>query len=86
MSNHALLVDLAAFAFALAGFHLAFRQRLVRRWWNTLRARRGRPPLLGRASEESEEAAHYALIIFGTMLMAFGIILFAFTTVYASLT
>ena len=86
MSSHVVLADLAALLLALAGFHLAFRQRLVRRWWDLSRARRGRPPLSGRSEGEDEDPAHYALIIFGTMIMAFGLILFAFTTSFASLT
>jgi len=82
MSSHVLAVDLAALLVALAGFHLAFRQRLVRLWWNRLRVRRGRAP---RAAGTDEDPVHYALIIFGTMAMAFGIILFAFTSLFAAL-
>jgi hypothetical protein len=83
VSTHAILVDLLALLFALAGFNLAFRQRAVRRWLDTLRARRGRPPLRAPAANAEEDPARYAMIIFGTMMLAFGIILFGFTTTYA---
>jgi hypothetical protein len=83
---HVVAVDLAGTLLAIAGFLLAFRQHAVRRWWDMARARRGRPPLLSRATEENADPAHYAMIISGTMMMAFGLILCAFTTVYASLT
>jgi hypothetical protein len=79
-----ILVDLLAFAFALIGVHLTFRQRAVRRWLDLWRARRGQAPL--RTDRGDEDPLHYAMIIFGTMMMAFGIILFGFTTAYALLT
>jgi hypothetical protein len=83
---HVFAIDLAAALLAIAGFLLGFRQHALRRWWDRLRARRGRPPLLAGVKDEGEDPAYYAMIIAGTMMMAFGIILFAFTTLYAGLT
>jgi len=82
---HVIPVDLVACLLAIAGFHLAFRQRTLRSGWAALRLRRGRLPLPKGAAEEGRDAAHYAMIISGTMMMAFGIILFAFTTIFAAL-
>jgi hypothetical protein len=85
MPGHVLFVDLAGLVLAVAGFHLAFRQRLVRRWWDAFRpggeAARPRP-----AKRQEEDPAHYAMIISGMMIFAFGLILFAFTTFYWLLT
>jgi len=86
MSAHVVLVDLLGLVFALAGFHMAFRQRLVRRLWEQGRAARGKPAKVRTVHAEGEDPVHYALIIFGMMLFAFGIILIAFTTVFALLT
>jgi hypothetical protein len=83
---HVLAVDLAGALLALAGFLLAFRQRALRRLWDRHRARRGRRPLSSGAEDTATDPAHYAMIIFGTMMMAFGIIIAAFTTIYAGLT
>ena len=84
MSTHVLLVDLVAILFAVVGFHLAFRQAVVRRWLDARRAKQGKAPLLRGAA--GEDPLHYALLIFGTMTMAFGIIIFGFTTMYALVT
>jgi hypothetical protein len=70
----------------LAGALLAFRQRALRRAWDRHRVRRGRPPLSPRAQDADTDPAHYAMIISGTMMMAFGIIIAAFATIYAELT
>lgn len=86
MPSHVLLVDLVGLLFALAGFHMAFRQRLVRKWWEQGRAARGKTDKVRTAHAEGEDPVHYALIIFGMMLLAFGIILIAFTTAYALMT
>jgi hypothetical protein len=83
MSMHVILVDLLGLIFAAAGFHLAFRQRVVRNWLDAVRARQGRLPLERVTAGDAEDPVHYAMIIFGTMSMAFGLILFAFTTMYA---
>jgi multisubunit Na+/H+ antiporter MnhC subunit len=78
MSAHVIAVDLVALLFAVTGFYMAFRQRVVRRWIGAA----ARP----RAANDDEDPVHYALLIFGMMIMAFGIILFGFTTFYAILT
>jgi drug/metabolite transporter (DMT)-like permease len=82
MPAHVLLTDLAALLCALAGFHMAFRQRLVRRWWRSAREARGGARPERAVKEEGEDPVHYALIIFGMMLFAFGLVIGAFTTVY----
>ncbi|PSJ40805.1 hypothetical protein [Allosphingosinicella deserti] len=79
MSAHVIAVDLVALLFAVVGFHMAFRQRLVRRLIGGAAAR-------PRTSSEDEDPVHYALLIFGMMILAFGIILFGFTTLYAVMT
>jgi hypothetical protein len=86
MSTHVILVDLLGLILALAGFHMAFRQRLVRQWWEQGRAARGKPAKVRIQHPEGEDPVHYALIIFGMMLFAFGLILIAFTTLYALMT
>ena len=78
MSTHVVVVDLVALLFAIVGFHMAFRQRVVRRLIGATAAVAG--------ADAGEDPAHYALLIFGMMILAFGIILFAFTTFYALLT
>ena len=77
MTSHALAVDAVALLFVAVGFLMAFRQRLVRRL-------AGGGARAGKANaDQGEDPVHYALLIFGMMILAFGIILFAFTTVYA---
>lgn len=86
MLGHVIFVDLVGLVFAAAGFHMAFRQRLVRKWWEQGRAARGKAAKVRTVHAEGEDPVHYALIIFGMMLFAFGIILVAFTTAYALMT
>ena len=78
MSVYVLAVDLVALLLAVIGFHMAFRQSVVRRLLGPRAA-----PRPGGAEDDPLRAA---LLIFGMMILAFGIILFAFTTVYALLT
>jgi len=86
MPAHVIVVDLLGFLFALVGFHMAFRQRLVRRLWDKGRDARGLAHKERVEKAEGEDPVHYALIIFGMMLFAFGLILIAFTTAYALMT
>jgi hypothetical protein len=80
-----ILVDTLALIAAFAGFMLAFRQDRVRRLARRLQGRDPARPL--RPPEaDGEDPVHYAMIIAGTMLMAFGIIIFAFSFVYGLLT
>ena len=79
-----LIVDAFALLAALSGFLIAFRQTWVRR---TVRRLSGRDPAPPRApTSGDEDPLHYAMIISGVMLMAFGVIMFAFTTLFAVLT
>jgi hypothetical protein len=85
MTGHAIAVDAVALLVAATGFHLAFRQRLVRRLWSIVSGQAG----AGESREPEPPSAdqdpvHYALIISGTMIMAFGVIIFMFTTVRGS--
>jgi hypothetical protein len=84
MSTRVIIVDLIALLLAAAGFHMAFRQRLVRRWWRLVKPLDPAAPRRA-PRPDGEDPAHYALIIFGMMLMAFGLIIFSFTTAYALL-
>ena len=86
MPAHVLVVDLLGLLLAVAGFHMAFRQHVVRGLWDRARAARGLPAKARSGKPEAEDPVHYALIIFGMMLFAFGIILVGFTTAYALMT
>jgi drug/metabolite transporter (DMT)-like permease len=79
LSPYALIVDALALLALVAGFCLAFRQTWVRRTARRL-SRRGRSikPSLG----EGEDPVQYAMVIAGVMLMAFAILMAAFTTFY----
>lgn len=79
MTTHVLIVDILAILLVVIGAHLAFRQRQV---LGLLSRLTGKPP---RAITD-ESPAHYAMIIFGIMLAAFGIIIFGFTTLYGVFT
>ena len=83
MTAAVLITDAFALLAAVAGFALAFQQRRVRRLARRLQRRDPGRPL--RTTGEGEDPVQYAMIIGGTMLMAFGILMFAFTTLYALL-
>ena len=85
MPMRTILVDIVAILLAVMGFHMAFRQRLVRGWWAILNHGDATRTRAGHSAPE-EDPVHYALIIFGIMLMAFGVIIFSFTTAYTLLT
>jgi hypothetical protein len=78
MSIRVIAFDLVAILLAVIGFHMAFRQRIVRRLLGWKAAQSG--------AGAAEDPLRYALLIFGMMVFAFGIILFGFTTFYAMLT
>jgi hypothetical protein len=84
MTGHAMAVDAAALLVAATGFHIAFRQRLVRRLWSIARRRTeagdDRAPKLA----DVEDPVRYAMFIAGTMIMAFGVIIFIATTLRGS--
>ena len=83
LSPYVLIVDALALLAAVAGFLLAFRQSWVRRLARRLSGRDRQPR---RERPDAEDPLHYAMIIAGTMLMAFGILIFAFTTSFALFT
>ena len=86
MSTHVLFVDFLALMLAVLGFHLAFRQRLVRRLWRSWRPANPAAPPRQRREGEDEDSAHYAMIISGMMMLAFGVVIALFVTSYALMT
>lgn len=85
MSRGTIITDLFALAAIAFGFLLAFRQRPVRRWLSRVFPTRPQdPPLTVRP--QGEDPAHYAMVIAGVMLMAFGLLIGAFTTLYELMT
>jgi drug/metabolite transporter (DMT)-like permease len=84
LSPYALIVDALALLGLVAGFCLAFRQSWVRR---TARRLSRRDPARGRRSRgEGEDPVQYAMVIAGVMLMAFAVLMAAFTTIYELMT
>ena len=85
MTGHAIAVDAVALLVAVTGFHLAFRQRLVRRLWSIASRQDGagesREP---KPATGDQDPVHYALMISGTMIMAFGVIIFIATSIRGS--
>jgi len=86
MPAHVLVADLFGIVLAVVGFHMAFRQHVVRALWDRGRAARGLRPKPRAPRAEADDPVHYALIIFGMMLFAFGIIIVGFMTAYALMT
>ena len=66
-------IDAAAAFFVLIGFHVAFRQRLIRAWGARLRALRGQGGEAARtvAPTADPEGVASVLRIVGVMIMAF---------------
>ena len=83
LSPYALIVDALAFLALVAGFCLAFRQSWVRR---TARRLSRRDPSTRPTRAEGEDPVQYAMVIAGVMLMAFAILMAAFTTFYELMT
>jgi drug/metabolite transporter (DMT)-like permease len=81
LSPYALIVDALALLALVAGFCLAFRQSWVRR---AARRMSRRPPPAPRP--EGEDPVQYAMVIAGVMLMAFAVLMAAFTTFYELMT
>ena len=77
LSASTLIVDALALLAAAAGFAIAFRQNWVR---GLVRRLSGGAPRAPRERAKGEDPVHYAMIIAGVMLMAFGILIFSFTT------
>lgn len=76
-----IVVDLLALAAIVIGALMVFRQERVRAAWAALTGKA--PGQEGATRSAEDDPAHYALSIFGMMLLAFGIIIFGFFTVYA---
>ena len=76
-----IIVDLLAAVAIVAGALMMFAQSLVRRWWADLTGKPVEPSQ--RKLGTGEDPAHYALMIFGMMLLAFGIIILGFFTAFA---
>ncbi|HET9427455.1 MAG TPA: hypothetical protein VFO69_03760 [Allosphingosinicella sp.] len=79
-----IIVDLLAGVAIVVGALMVFAQTRVRSWWAILTGKsvdpsRSRPGA-------GEDPAHYALMIFGMMLLAFGLIIFGFFTAFALFT
>ena len=71
MPTAVILIDLLGLILIVLGFHLAFRQNLVRRWWSVLRHECHAPARL--QSLTGEDPARYAMRISGVMILAFGV-------------
>jgi ABC-type Fe3+ transport system permease subunit len=85
LSTYALIVDALALLALVAGFCLAFRQRWLRRTARRLSRRNPSAPPR-RPRPDGEDPVQYAMIIAGVMLMAFAILMAAFTTFYELMT
>jgi hypothetical protein len=85
MSRGAIITDIFALLAVLLGFMLAFRQRPLRRWLARIFPTPPDHPTLT-IRPEGDDPIHYAMIIAGVMLMAFGVLIFAFTTGYELMT
>ena len=83
LSTYALIVDALALLALVAGFCLAFRQRWLRR---TARRLSRREPSTRPPPAEGEDPVQYAMVIAGVMLMAFAVLMAAFTTLYELIT
>lgn len=84
LSTYALIVDGLALLALAAGFCLAFRQAWVRR--TVRRLSRRNPSAARRVRASGEDPLQYAMVIAGVMLMAFAILMAAFTTFYELMT
>ena len=79
MSTYVLIVDLIGAVMAVIGFHMAFRQALVRRLVGRLLSR---PPQPARPAGGEDDPLTYALRIPGVMIMIFGLAMAATITLY----
>jgi formate hydrogenlyase subunit 3/multisubunit Na+/H+ antiporter MnhD subunit len=79
-----IIVDLLAAVAIVAGALMMFAQTRVRCWWAALTGKPIDPKQ--RRLGTGEDPARYALMIFGMMLLAFGIIILGFFTAFALFT
>jgi hypothetical protein len=79
------VINTAAALFILVGFHVAFRQKLVRAWGANLRHPDGRSNTAGHAQAASEDPEGIASVlrIAGVMIMAFSFTAGAFANLTA---
>ena len=79
-----IIVDLLAAVAIVAGALMMFAQARVRSWWAAFTGKPADPRK--RQLETDDDPARYALMIFGMMLLAFGIIILGFFTAFALFT
>lgn len=77
MPGYVLAVDALGFVLVVIGFHMAFRQPLVRRWLG----RSARPASHSPAGEGADPLT-YVLRIAGVMIMVFGIAIGGMLTLF----
>ena len=70
MSATVIVVDLFGFCLVIIGFHLAFRQDVVRHLWRQWQGGASAPSHM---LPEEDDPVRYALRISGVMIMVFGI-------------
>ncbi len=84
MSRATIITNIFALLAIVFGFLLAFRQAQVRGWFERIFPTPPDHPQL--TVPPGERPSHYAMIIAGVMLMAFGVLITAFTTAYELMT
>ena len=65
------VIDALAVLFIVIGFHLAFRQRLVRTWFSRLRPQHTEADIEGGAGLEDPHGVASVMRMAGVMIMAF---------------
>jgi hypothetical protein len=77
MPTHVLIIDAFGIVLAIAGFMMAFQQRIVRGFFG----RQGNPTA-GNSAEQDQDPLTYIRRISGTMIMVFGIALGLMVTLF----
>lgn len=85
MSASQIAVDALALLAVALGFAMVFRQDRIRRLWGRQHDD-GSDGTSEPIRRREDDPAHYALSIFGMMVLAFGLTIFGFVTFYALLT
>jgi formate hydrogenlyase subunit 3/multisubunit Na+/H+ antiporter MnhD subunit len=73
-----IIIDLLAIAAIVTGASMVFGQKRLRSWWASVNNKPLNPKL-----EAGDDPVRYVLLIFGMMLLAFGIIILGFFTAFA---
>lgn len=84
--NVLLFIDAAALVFVSIGFHLAFRQKAVRRWLRPVPVRipaASKPTRDGSAAQDEGDEFAPVLRMLGIMIMAFSFTIGAFANLIA---